>query len=66
MKYLTVNIEGCWVDDPENIIGKTVALNKWDGIEDKEDEQIFFYMDCQPLSVGQTIAEDFVVVGIEK
>jgi hypothetical protein len=43
-----------------------VALGSWDGIEDSEDEGIFFYMDDEPLALGTIISEDFVVTHIEE
>lgn len=64
MKYQTVNVTGYWTNEPERHLSMTVALDSWDGVEDAADERIFFYMDKAPLSVGQTIAEDFVVLAI--
>ena len=64
MKYQTVNVTGYWTNEPERQFDMTVALGEWDGVEDAEDERIFFYMDRAPLSVGQTIAENFVVTAI--
>lgn len=45
-----------WVD---------ISLDAWDGVEDYEDETIFFYMDGQPLEVGSVLDDGFVIVQIE-
>lgn len=44
----------------------TIALDSWDESEDAEDEQIFFYMDGQPLEVGMILGDGFVVTNIEE
>lgn len=44
----------------------TIALGSWDENEDAEDEQIFFYMDGQPLEVGMILGDGFVVTNIEE
>lgn len=44
----------------------TIALNSWDENEDAEDEQIFFYMDGQPLEVGMILGDGFVVSHIDE
>ena len=36
----------------------TVALGEWDGIEDAEDERIFYYLDGKP-AIGEH--SDFVI-----
>jgi hypothetical protein len=64
MKYKTLNVAGHWLDDPKNTFDVTVALGEWDGIEDGEDEGIFFYMDNEPVGVGMIISEGFVVTEI--
>lgn len=43
----------------------TVALGSWDGVEDAEDEGIFFYMDGEPLELGMVISEGFLVTDID-
>jgi len=65
LKYKTVECEGYWEDEPDNIFSVTVALGEWDEVEDAEDEKIFFYMDGEPLKVGAIIADNFVVTEIE-
>jgi hypothetical protein len=64
-KYETVECEGYWEDEPDNIYSVTVALGEWDGIEDAEDETIFFYADGEPLEVGAILADNFVVTEIK-
>ena len=64
MKYETVTCEGYWDDDPENIFEVTVALGEWDGIEDEEDRNIFYYMDGEPIEVGMIISDGFVVTEV--
>lgn len=44
----------------------TIALGSWDENEDTEDEQIFFYMDGQPLEVGMILGDGFVITNIEE
>ena len=56
--------EGFWEDEPNNIFSVNVALGEWGGKEDYEDEQIFFYMDGEPLELGATISEGFVITYI--
>jgi hypothetical protein len=36
----------------------TVALGEWDGVEDAEDERIFYYLDGEP-AIGEH--SDFVI-----
>jgi hypothetical protein len=43
-----------------------IALGQWDGVEDAEDEAIFYYMDGEPLVVGAVVSEDYVVVSIDE
>jgi hypothetical protein len=65
-KYKTVQIAGHWEDEePEEIYHVTVALGYWDGVEDAEDEGIFFYLDGEPLEVGAVVGDGFVVTEIE-
>lgn len=58
MKYQTVQANGYWIDGNEPFTGMTVALGEWDGIEDAEDESIFYYLDGAP-ALGQH--GDFVI-----
>lgn len=64
MKYTTVDVEGYFVDEPDNLYNVVIALEEWDGIEDAEDEGIFFYMDGEPLEVGAVVADNFVITKI--
>jgi hypothetical protein len=59
-------VTGHWIDEPQHIFEVKVALGSWDGIEDAEYEAMFYYMDNEPLTVGCTISEDFVVTSIEE
>jgi hypothetical protein len=63
-KYTTVDCEGYFDDEPQNIYSVVVALEEWDGAEDHEDEGIFFYMDGEPLEVGAVVADNFVITKI--
>ena len=65
MKYQTKACEGYWQDEPDRLFPVTIALGEWDGIDDDADQEIFFYMDGEPLSVGTVISEGFVVTEIE-
>jgi hypothetical protein len=65
-KYETKYCEGYWEDEPDNIYSVNIALGDWDGKEDYADEQIFFYMDGQPLVVGAIVADGFVITEIEE
>ena len=59
-------VTGYWKDEPQHVFTVKVALTEWNGIEDAEDEEIFYYMDNEPLVVGCTISEGFVVTSIEE
>jgi hypothetical protein len=63
-KYTTVDVEGYFDDEPDNIYSVVVALEAWDGVEDHEDEGIFFYMDGEPLKVGAVVADNFVITEV--
>jgi len=63
-KYTTVDVEGYFDDEPQNIYSVVVALEEWDGVEDHEDEGIFFYMDDEPLEVGAVVGDSFVITQI--
>jgi hypothetical protein len=65
MKYDIVNCEGYWLDDPDHILGVSIALDSWDGLEDGIDESIFYYMDGEPLKVGSIISEGFLITEME-
>lgn len=66
-KYTVKTCSGYFVDDTSRVFnGIRIALESWDGVEDSEDESIFYYMDNQPLKIGDTIACDsFTVTHIE-
>ena len=65
MKYAYKTVTVHWIDAPHHSFTVKVALGSWDGYNDADDEQIFYYMDGEPLIVGSTIAEGFVVTNIE-
>lgn len=62
MKYQTVFANGYWNDTkvPFNV---RLALGSWDGIEDSEDESIFYYLDGQS-PIGNH--GDFTITEIEE
>jgi len=66
-KYQTIDCAGYWEDEPERILYPIrIALGEWDGIEDLEDEEIFFYMDGEPLKVGAVVADSFIITEMEE
>jgi hypothetical protein len=65
MKNLTVNCAGYWQDEPKHTYNVRIALGTWDGIEDAEDEAIFYYMDGNPLAIGAVISDGFVITEIK-
>ena len=65
-KYETKVCEGYWEDEPNNIYSVNIAMGDWDGKEDYEDEQIFFYMDGEPLVIGAVVADSFVITSVEE
>jgi hypothetical protein len=65
-KYETKDCAGYWEDEPDNIYTVNIALGDWDGIEDSEDQGIFFYMDGEPLKIGAIVADGFVITEIEE
>lgn len=58
-------IQGYFLHNPNSIYYMNVSLDSWNGIEDHVDNDIFFYMDGEPLKKGQIIAENFYVQSIE-
>lgn len=64
MKYNTVSCAGYWEGEPERIFEVTIALDGWDGVEDADDERIFYYMDGEPLEVGTVLDDGFVITKI--
>ena len=65
MKYTVKYCDGYYADEPERIYTVAIALESWDGVEDAEDESIFYYMDGKPLKVGDIISDGYVIVDIE-
>ena len=62
-KYQTKFANGYWKDNGEQFFNMCVALGEWDGIEDAEDEYIFFYLDgAEPLGDHG----DFVITEIDE
>lgn len=59
-------VEGYFTDTPDHIHYMNVSLGSWNGIEDHADNDVFFYMDGEPLNVGDTIADNFVVTLIDE
>ena len=43
-----------------------IALGEWDGVDDEEDNSIFYYMDNEELDLGTNLADGFVITGIER
>ena len=41
--------DGYWINTKENFKGVTVSSGEWDGAEDDNDEQIFYYTDGEPV-----------------
>jgi hypothetical protein len=65
-KYETKYCEGYWEDEPERLLYPVkIALGEWDEVEDLEDQEIFYYMDGEPLKRGMIISESFLVTAIE-
>jgi hypothetical protein len=64
-KYETVSCVGRFGDSDFDY-EVTIALGEWDGVEDHEDEGIFYYMDGEPLKVGMVLDDGFVITEVEK
>lgn len=62
-KYTTYYVNGFWHDDGSRFEGMCVACESWDGIEDAEDESIFFYLDGAPILGDHG---EFTIVEIEE
>ena len=58
-----LNVYGYWGQASDETLFVLVEPGSWDGNE--YDDSIFFYMDDQPLEVGDVIADGFVVTAIE-
>lgn len=61
MKYETIEVSGYWQEEPERCFDVTIALGSWDGELDAEDEEIFYYMDGEPVTTGTVIGDGFVI-----
>ena len=61
MKYYNCN--GFWKDSNEFFEGMIIASGEWDGEEDYLDEQIFYYLDGEPITGvdGEGDHGDFVI-----
>lgn len=59
-----LEVTGHW-ENTEDEMTVTVHPGSWNGKYDMADEFIFFYMDGEPLKVGDTIAGNFVVTEID-
>ena len=71
MKYDTYKCTGFWLPENTdeqkiNFMDVLVAKGDWDGIEDADDECVFFYMDGKELKRGDIIADEFVVIEIHE
>lgn len=54
-----ITVRGYWLDDPHTEeISVLVSPGSWDG---EDDAEIFFYLDGNPLCVGDVIAGNFRV-----
>lgn len=62
-KYTTIRASGYWADTGESFEGMTLALEAWDGVEDWEDEGIFYYLDGAPPLGAH---DDFVITEVEQ
>jgi hypothetical protein len=62
-KYETVSCVGRF-GDSDFAYEVTIALGEWDGVEDQEDEGIFYYMDGEPLAVGMVLDDGFVITEV--
>ena len=64
-KYTIKYCEGYYTYEPERIYTVAIALEPWDGVEDAEDESIYYYMDNEPLEVGTNLSDHFIITSIE-
>lgn len=64
LKYRTVMCEGYWQDDPQHLFDVFISLDSWDGVDDEDDQAIFYYMDGEPLTVGTVISDGFVITQV--
>lgn len=66
MQNTILTVEGYHLDTPNLLETVNVSLGSWSGIEDYIDDDIFFYTDGEPVSVGSILSDDFVVTAIEE
>ena len=58
-------VTGHWQDAPAREYTVRISLGTWNGRDDLADLGIFFYTDGEPVNVGDTIAEDFIITSIQ-
>jgi hypothetical protein len=58
------NCAGYWFDEPDRIYDVLISTGEWDG--DENDNDIFYYTDGEPLSVGAVISDGFVLTEINE
>lgn len=58
------NCDGYWLDTKEKFINRIVADGTWNGIEDFQDEMIFYYTDGLLPVIGEHC--DFVITSKEE
>jgi hypothetical protein len=61
-KYETMYAHGYWNDTKESLNYMVITNDSWDGIEDAEDEGIFYYLDGVP-EIGDH--GDFTITEVE-
>jgi hypothetical protein len=60
-KYKTYAVEGYWKEAPQKTHSVVFSHDKWDGVEDAEDESIFYYAEGEVLKVGDIVSDGFVI-----
>jgi hypothetical protein len=61
-KYKILSANGYWNDTKEQFFDMAICPDSWDGIEDAEDEGIFYYLDGVP-AIGDH--GDFTITEVE-
>ena len=66
MKYRYLEARGYWDDNSQNAFDVKIAIDKWDGNDECEDDmQIFTYLDeDESLMEGDIISDNFTIVKI--
>jgi len=64
-KYNTYEVEGRW-EEGTDVFAVLFSDDSWDGVEDAEDERIFYYTDGEPVKVGDVVADGFVITNVNK